>query len=89
MQKTVFCKAKHGILDTLSNPPQGRELDCYVLLCLLMYETLCSAGFAIRTCPYVYLMAVLFERIANPYINFRRIANPPKHITDCLTCSKT
>ncbi|HIW45191.1 MAG TPA: hypothetical protein H9986_09235, partial [Candidatus Prevotella stercoripullorum] len=48
-----------------------------------------NCGFAIRTCPYVYLMAVLFERIANPYINFRRIANPPKHITDCLTCSKT
>ena len=51
----AFCMVKDGILDTHPNPPQGRELDCYVLLCLLMYETLlqvrlsvmCFGGFAI------------------------------------------
>ena len=56
MQFMAFCKVKDGILDTHPNPPQGRELDCYVLLCLLMYETLlqvrlsvmCFGGFAIR-----------------------------------------
>ena len=56
MQYAAFRKAKDGILDTHPNPPQGRELDCHVLLCLLMYETLlqvllsvmCFGGFAIR-----------------------------------------
>mgnify|MGYP001778758874 CR=1 FL=1 len=28
-------------------------------------------------------MAVWFERIANPYNTFRRIANPPKHESIC------
>ena len=46
-----------------------------------------NCGFAIRVCLYIYLMAVWFERIANPYSTFRRIANPPKHITDSLNCS--
>ena len=58
-----------------------------------MFRRICNpavsnCGFAIRTCPYIYLKAMWFERIANPYSNFRRIANPPKHITDSLTRSR-
>ena len=61
---------------------------------LPLFRRICNpvvpkCGFAIRTYPYIYLMAVWFERIANPYITFRRIANPPKHITDSMTCSRT
>ena len=48
-----------------------------------MFRRICNpavsnCGFAIRTYPNIYLMAVWFERIANP----------PKHITDSRTCSR-
>ena len=61
---------------------------------LPLFRRICNpvvpkCGFAIRTYPYIYLMAVWFERITNPYITFRRIANPPKYITDSMTCSRT